>query len=96
MMATKQWGIDFEDFDFYAKKIESLSDKKTLKNVADMALKKHITILLHRQKVHLKSITEQVELLEVLGKMILLNGVEILVLLMLVLTLKMVDLLPFS
>lgn len=47
-MATKQWGIDFEDFDFYAKKIESLSDKKTLKNVADMALKKHITILLHR------------------------------------------------
>lgn len=37
---AKQWGIDFEDFNYYAKKIESLSDKETLRQVADKALKK--------------------------------------------------------
>lgn len=36
---AKQWGIDFEDFNFYAQKIESLSNKATLRKVADEALK---------------------------------------------------------
>lgn len=43
---AKQWGIDFEDFNFYAQKIENLSNRNTLKNVADTALKKthnHLT-----------------------------------------------------
>ena len=37
---AKRWGVEFEDFNFYAKKIESLSNKNTLKNVADKSLKK--------------------------------------------------------
>lgn len=37
---SKQWGVDFEDFNFYAQKIESLSNKNTLKSVADKALKR--------------------------------------------------------
>lgn len=36
---SKQWGIDFKDFDFYCKKIESLSNKDTLRKVADKSLK---------------------------------------------------------
>lgn len=36
---AKQWGIDFKDFDFYVQKIESLSNKETLRKIADEALK---------------------------------------------------------
>lgn len=36
---SKQWGIDFQEFDFYCKKIESISNKNELKKIADKALK---------------------------------------------------------
>lgn len=35
---AKQWGIDFQDFNFYAQKIESLSSKANLRRIADEAL----------------------------------------------------------
>lgn len=35
----KQWGIEFEEFDFYCKKIEKISNKETLRKIADKALK---------------------------------------------------------
>ena len=43
---AKQWGIDFKDFEFYCKKIESLSSRANLREIADKALKethKYIT-----------------------------------------------------
>lgn len=35
---AKQWGIDFKEFDYYVKKIESLSSKDNLRKIANKAL----------------------------------------------------------